>query len=150
MNGRGYPDTTLPVGEYPNPSEDSSCNLDNTSGCLSSQPINALVEANQGQRVLIRLSNLGVVNHYSVTILGIPMKVVGHGARLLRGAGQAVGENVFVDTNVVTLGGGESADIMLDTSEVAAGTYFLYATNLNYLSNNDEDFGGYMTEIVIN
>ena len=38
----------------------------------------------------------------------------------------------------------------LDTSDVEPGTYFLYATNLNYLSNNDEDFGGYMTEIVIN
>ena len=66
------------------------------------------------------------------------------------GAGQVVGEDVFVDTNVVTLGGGESTDVMLDTSDVEPGTYFLYATNLNYLSNNDEDFGGYMTEIVIN
>jgi hypothetical protein len=78
------------------------------------------------------------------------MKVVGHGARLLRGSGQAVGENVFYNTNVLTLGGGESADIILDTSGVAPGTYFLYATNLNLLSNNEEDFGGMMTEIVIN
>jgi len=33
---------------------------------------------------------------------------------------------------------------------VPAGTYFLYATNLNFLSNDAEDFGGMMTEIVIN
>jgi hypothetical protein len=33
---------------------------------------------------------------------------------------------------------------------VAAGTYFLYSTNLNELSNGAQDFGGMMTEIVIN
>ena len=32
---------------------------------------------------------------------------------------------------------------------MAPGTYFLYTTNLNYLSNDDQDFGGMMTEIVI-
>jgi len=32
---------------------------------------------------------------------------------------------------------------------VATGTYYLYAANLNYLSNDNEDFGGMMTEIVI-
>ena len=28
-------------------------------------------------------------------------------------------------------------------------TYFLYSTNLNFLSNDTEDFGGMMTEIRI-
>jgi hypothetical protein len=32
---------------------------------------------------------------------------------------------------------------------VAPGTYLLYTTNLNYLSNDREDFGGMMTEITI-
>ncbi len=54
------------------------------------------------------------------------------------------------DTNSVTLGGGMSTDAILDTAGVAAGTYYLYAANLNYLSNDHEDFGGMMTEIVIN
>jgi len=148
LNGRGYPDTVLSGTDYPPQASNSSCQPGET--CESSQPVSSLITATQGQRVLLRLSNLGVVQHYTVTVLGIPMKVVGHGARMLRGTGQASPDNVFVDTNVVTLGGGESADVMLDTSEVAPGTYFLYATNLNYLSNNDEDFGGYMTEIVIN
>ncbi len=98
--------------------------------------------------MLLRLSNLGVVQHYTVTVLGIPMKVVGRGARLLRGPDS--GPDLYYDTNVINLGGGESADVILDTSGVSPGRYFLYATNLNYLSNNDEDFGGYMTEIVIN
>ena len=37
-----------------------------------------------------------------------------------------------------------------DTTGILPGTYFLYTTNLNNLSNNTEDFGGMMTEIVIN
>ena len=43
-----------------------------------------------------------------------------------------------------------SADVILETTDIASGTYFLYTSNLNYLSNNTEDFGGMMTEIVIN
>jgi hypothetical protein len=58
------------------------------------------------------------------------------------------------DTNSVKLGGGMSADVILDTTGTCAGpdpcTYYLYAANLNYLSNYNEDFGGMMTEIVIN
>jgi hypothetical protein len=49
----------------------------------------------------------------------------------------------------VTLGGGESAEVLIDTTGVAPGTYFLYSTNLNFLSNFDQDNGGMMTEIVI-
>ena len=60
-----------------------------------------------------------------------------------------MGDNVFVDTTTVTLGGGETADVIIDTDGVATGTYFLYQTNLNFLSNNEEDYGGMMTEIVI-
>ena len=44
---------------------------------------------------------------------------------------------------------GESADVLVDTTGVAPGTYLLYSTNLNQLSNGTEDFGGLMTEIVI-
>jgi hypothetical protein len=49
----------------------------------------------------------------------------------------------------VTLGGGEAYDIILDATTVPAGTYFMYTTNLYGLNNNDEDFGGMMTEIVV-
>jgi hypothetical protein len=74
------------------------------------------------------------------------MRVVGRGARHLRGPS---GLDLTYQTNVVNLGGGESTDVILDTNGISPGTYFLYTTNLNYLSNNDEDSGGYMTEIVI-
>jgi FtsP/CotA-like multicopper oxidase with cupredoxin domain len=136
INGRGYPDTVNP-GPLPPPEEN---------GGQPSQPVTSLVTAVQGQRLLLRLSNLNVTNHYTVTALGLPMKVVGRGARQLRGPD---GKLVYVDTTSVTLGGGESTEVMIDTRAVPAGTYFLYTTNLNFLSNFDQDYGGMMTEIVI-
>jgi hypothetical protein len=54
-------------------------------------------------------------------------------------------------TNSLTLGGGQSADVIIDTTDLAPGTtYFLYTTNLDRLANDAENFGGMMTEIRIN
>jgi hypothetical protein len=78
------------------------------------------------------------------------MKVVGKDQRLLRGAGDPGGASFSYSTNSVTMGGGETVDVIIDVSSVPAGTYFLYSTELNYLSNDQEDYGGIMTEIVIN
>ena len=39
--------------------------------------------------------------------------------------------------------------MLVDTAGVTPGTYLLYSTNLNQLSNGTEDFGGMMTEIII-
>ena len=74
------------------------------------------------------------------------MRVVGTGARLLRGPD---GKDTSYLTSSVTLGGGETVDVILDTADIEPGTYFLYTTNLNFLSNDKEDFGGIMTEIII-
>jgi FtsP/CotA-like multicopper oxidase with cupredoxin domain len=149
INGRGYPDTINP-DKLPAPTEKSEFLVPTVyakaADVPSSQPISALVTATKGQRVLLRLSNLSVTNYYTVTAQGLPMKVVGAGARHLRGPD---GKNLYYDTTSVTLGGGESAEVIIDTSQVEAGTYFLYTTDLNYLSNNEQDNGGMMTEIVI-
>ncbi len=139
LNGRGYPDTVSP---------EPLSNDEN--GGFASQNYDARVTAVQGQKVLLRLSNLSVTDFFTVsTTLGVPMKVIGQGARILRGGGVPEGEDLYFDTNSVTLGGGEARDVIIDTGNVPPGTYFLYTTNLNYLSNGTEDFGGMMTEIVI-
>ena len=111
-----------------------------------SQNVSTLIEATAGDQVLLRISNLNVTRFYTLASL-LPMKVVGLNARLLRGPD---GKDLYYTTNSVTLGGGESVDVIVDTTGVTPGTYFLYTTNLNYLSNYEEDFGGMMTEIVIN
>jgi len=136
INGRGYPDTVLAGALAPPPSN----------GGKVVQPVNALLQAKKGERVLLRISNLNVTRFYTLTALGVPMRVVGFNARQLRGPG---GQNLAYDTTSVTTGGGESVDVMLDTTNVSPGTYFLYTTNLNYLSNGLEDFGGMMTELVV-
>ena len=95
---------------------------------------------------MLRIVNMDVTVTNTVTVLGIPMRVVGKDARLLRGP---TGLDLSYETNSLTLGGGEAFDALLDTTDVDPGTYFVYASNLNYLSNDQEDFGGLMTEIVI-
>jgi len=135
LNGRGYPDTVNPLA-LPAPAETGKV----------SQKISSLITATSGQKILLRISSLSTVDFYTLTVLGIPMKVVGKDARILR---SSIGVNLSYLTNSVTLGGGETYDVILDTTGVTPGTYFLYTTDLNNLSNDTEDYGGMMTEIVI-
>lgn len=147
INGRGYPDTANPAPLPPPPDKVAVLAAGgSTAPVESSQPIDALITARKGERILLRLSNLSITNYYTVTVQGLPMKVVGSGARQLKGAD---GKLLYVDTTSVTLGGGESTEVLIDTTDVEPGTYFLYTTNLNFLSNFDQDNGGMMTEIVI-
>lgn len=150
FNGRGYPDTVNP-GALPAGSDNPRAVV-NSGSIATNQPLTSLVTLDrlaEGSTLLLRLSNLSVDNLFTVTALGLPMRVVGQGARILRTGGEATGKDLSYNTSAITLGGGETSDILIDTSGVPAGTYFLYTTNLNYLSNGAEDFGGMMTEIVI-
>jgi len=140
MNGRGYPDTI-------NPSTELGGNADNNNKITQKMP--SLITAPQGQKILLRLSSLATVRFYTLISPSIPMKVIGKDAQILRGSGEPTGQEMSYQTNSITLGGGQMADVLLDTSLVTPGTYFLYTSNLNELSNDQEDFGGMMTEIVI-
>lgn len=134
LNGRGYPDT---VRTSPIP---------NLYDGYPAQPIHTLIEATQGDVILLRISSLGIQRNYTLALAGIPMQVIAKDSRLLR---SATGENLYFTASSVDLGGGSSVDVLLDTSGIPPGTYPLYTTNLDYLSNNQDDFGGLMTEIRI-
>jgi FtsP/CotA-like multicopper oxidase with cupredoxin domain len=137
LNGRGYPDTanaTVLSTEDP---------LGRTQ---DSQPVHSLITAAPNQRILLRISNLNVTTFSTLGTSGLSMKVVALDARLLR---DDDGNNMYYTTNSVTLGGGQSADVII-TAPGTPGTYFLYSKNLDQLSNNAENFGGMMTEIRIN
>lgn len=139
LNGRGYPDTVNPA----------VLSTETDLGPKPSQPVNSLITATAGQRVLLRISNLDVTRFYTLAST-IPMEVVGHSARIHRGpsadGGATPGSDLYYKTNSVTLGGGEAVDVILDTTG-SVGTHLLYTTNLNYLSNGTQDLGGMMTEI---
>ncbi len=139
LNGRGYPDTIDPNILWNTASDEGFTDR-------PSQKINSLITATKGEKIALRISSLSTTSFHTLAVLGIPMKVVGIGARLLRGPD---GKDTSYMTNSVDLGGGEAVDVILDTNDVEPGTYFLYAANLNHLSNNEEDFGGMMTEIIV-
>jgi FtsP/CotA-like multicopper oxidase with cupredoxin domain len=146
LNGRGYPDTVNPA-TIPNVNGNPSQPIPAIAMTVDQSGARVPATIHAGDRVLLRLSSLSTVDFFTVTLLGIPMRVVGQGAKQLRGP---TGLSTAYDTASVTIGGGEAVDLLLDTTGVSPGTYFLYTTNLNRLSNNAEDFGGMMTEIVVN
>jgi hypothetical protein len=157
LNGRSYPDTakayfdnsaTTGVNGLPVPNGPMAT-LGADGASRPSQPVSALITLNKsaGQtRALLRISDLSVTEHSTLASMGVTMKVIAQNARLLR---DMAGNNLYYDTNSVTLGGGESVDVIIDVSQVPLGTYYLYSTNLDHLSNDAENFGGMMTEIVV-
>jgi FtsP/CotA-like multicopper oxidase with cupredoxin domain len=145
LNGRGYPDTVNPNVLH-NVEQAPSQPLPAVPFTVDTQGARAPIPIQHGQKLLLRVSSLATEAFYTVSVLGIPFRVVGQGAQLLRGP---TGANTSYATGSVTLSGGEAVDLLLDTNNVPPGTYFLYTTNLNHLSNNTEDFGGMMTEIIV-
>jgi hypothetical protein len=140
LNGRSYPDT-ISTGAMQTPSTDGVEHF--------SQPLPAIINIPAGGRALLRISNLDVTEYQTLASLGIPMTVVGYNAKLLR---DQEGNNMYYKTNSITLGGGESLDVILDASnpQYAPGQkFFLYTPNLDHLANDAENFGGLMTEVQI-
>jgi FtsP/CotA-like multicopper oxidase with cupredoxin domain len=141
LNGRGYPLTTI---------EDQAAMAKADNSPSLSQQLHSVVRAVQGDRVLLRLSNLSVDAYYTLTALGLPMRIVGQGAVQARGPSGQGADSWAHGTSSVTLGGGDGVDVMIDTTGIAKGTYYLYTTNLNFLSNGaSEDRGGLMTTFVL-
>jgi len=151
LNGRSYPDTVT-TGPLQTQSADGVNHF--------SQPLPSIINITAGQRALLRISDLDVTEYQTLSSLGIRMHVIGYNAKLLR---DEVGNNLDYYTNSITLGGGESLDVILDSCQVRSttapfacttamptGTYFLYTTNLDHLSNDAENFGGLMTEVHVN
>src|ERR1700730_15002855 len=141
LNGRSYPDTVTP-GPLQTRSADSVNHF--------SQPLPAIINIPADNKSLLRISDREVSEYQPLASLGIPMTVIGYNAKLLR---DQAGNNMYYKTNSVTLGGGESLDVILDASDTtkspAGSVFYLYTPNLDHLSNDAENFGGLMTEVHI-
>lgn len=172
INGRGYPDTMRPIsdpvltdfsdwtsfgerGAGPGGSFDPNCGDTVTENCdfRNTQPIDSIVPpVTVGQKLLLRLVNLDVTRAYSVQLSGgLKFEIVGRDGRINRGHGSSdVSANrLAYKTSTIDVDGGTTHDVIIDTTGVPEGKYVLYTTNMNYLSNDQEDFGGIMTEINI-
>ena len=153
LNGRSYPDTVAP-GPQATVTTDGQMHY--------SQPLPAIINIPVGGKALLRMVNLSVTEYHTLQSLGIPMLEVGFMAKLLR---DQAGNNTEFYTNSITLGGGESLDVILDASDAscsafmgpncsatlypAGSTFYLYTPQLDHLSNDAENFGGMMTEVHI-
>jgi len=140
MNGRAYPHTVLP----------------NNDPSLPNQPISSLIQVNEGDRVALRMANLGYEQH-AMQLAGIQLKVVGHDATLLRSPS---GTDISYFTNTIYIGPGEARDAIFiapafdPSGPVATDTigqynrYFFKNRNLAKLSNGGvPGLGGMVTEI---
>jgi hypothetical protein len=136
LSGRSYPDTIgvagaagLAPASETNPDSSSVLNPDPTTNAIStaasdgfsrpSQPLPSLITLSLSggpggtpQRALLRIADLDVTEYQTLASLGLRMTVVGFNAKLLR---DQAGNNLFINTNSITLGGGESLDAILDT-----------------------------------
>jgi FtsP/CotA-like multicopper oxidase with cupredoxin domain len=153
LNGRSYPDTVA-AGPQATVSSDGTMHY--------SQPLPAIINIPAGGKASLRLVNLSVAEYFTLQSLGVPMHEVGFNAKLLR---DQDGNNTEFYTNSITLGGGESLDVILDASDDGCSaylgtgcagklykpgmTFYVYASNLDMLSNDAENFGGMMTEVHI-
>jgi FtsP/CotA-like multicopper oxidase with cupredoxin domain len=153
LNGRSYPDTVAPGPQA----------TITTDGVMHyGQPLPAVINIPRGGKALLRMVNLSVTEYHTLQSVGIPMLEVGFMAKLLR---DQAGNNTEFYTNSITLGGGESLDVILDASDAgcvafagpgcaaklypAGSTFYLYTPQLDHLSNDAENFGGMMTEVHI-
>ena len=141
LNGRSYPDTVT-SGPLETQSVDGSNHF--------AQPLPAIINIPAGGKALLRISDLDVSEYQTLASLGIPMQVIAINAKLLR---DQAGNNMYYNTNSITLGGGESLDVILDASDTTKypvnSVFYLYTPNLDHLSNDAENFGGLMTEVHI-
>ncbi len=154
LNGRSYPDTVT-QGPLATQSSDTQVHY--------SQPLATVINIPAGKRALLRIDDLDVSEYQTLASLGVKMQVIGYNAKLLR---DQAGNNTGYFTNSITLGGGESLDVILDTCLVrsnpadpssacttalpAGSVYFLYTPQLDHLSNDAENFGGLMAEVHVN
>ncbi len=118
LNGRSYPDTVTP-GPHADPV------FRRPHALLAAA---ALDHQHPGRRkALLRISDLDVTEYQTLASLGIPMQVIGYNAKLLR---DQAGNNMDYYTNSITLGGGESLDVILDASNTAlyptGSVFYLY------------------------
>jgi FtsP/CotA-like multicopper oxidase with cupredoxin domain len=122
LNGRTYPQTILPndAVSLPPAQRIATPNPNYGNAVDYSQPNSALVQVNPGDRVLLRLANLGYQQH-AMELPGIPMHVVGQDASLLRNGTGIGAVDTSYWTNTLYFGPGEARDVLFDAPAYDSG-----------------------------
>jgi FtsP/CotA-like multicopper oxidase with cupredoxin domain len=165
INGRAYPHTLIRNGDAAGEAallvnQDPTGQQGPDTTETLRQPISSLIQANAGERVLLRFVNLGY-DQQSMQLVGVPMRVVGEDATFLRGPG---GADLSYFANTIYLGPGESRDVLFKapafdtTTDVpdplfggSYNSYLLKNRNVHTLHNNGvtepNGLGGQATEV---
>ncbi|MDQ6789745.1 MAG: multicopper oxidase domain-containing protein [Candidatus Dormibacteraeota bacterium] len=156
MNGRAYPDTL-------------QLNLDPTAASLGAlerlryQPHSSLIQANEGEKVLIRISNLGFEER-SMVLSGIEMNLIGRDAKPLTAGRPDYGVDppapggrgdISTKTYRLDLGPGESRDAIFVAPKFSgsgtADVYPFYDRDYGFVNKEataaGDGFGGQRTEV---
>lgn len=146
MNGRVYPDTLADNGGGLDPVTREFIPPPGRPE-LQYQQYSSLIMANAGERVLLRIVNLGFLEQ-TLTLAGLKLRVVGKDATLLRARD---GTDISYETRSVSIAAGESVDAILVAPNATAETkYLLYNRNYKHLNNGGGPGpGGQMTEVRI-
>jgi len=151
LNGRVYPDTLEPNGLGTDPATGDLIAPPGRPD-LKYQPMSSLMRVNAGDRVLMRIINLGYEQH-AVRLDAAKMKVVGKDATHLRGRN---GADLTYLTSTVAIGAGESVDAIFTAPpyqpayDAGGGynRYLFFNRNYRHLSNGGHTgYGGQMTEV---
>jgi hypothetical protein len=118
--------------------------------------MSSLVQVNEGEKMLLRLANLGYQQH-AMQLPGIPLHVIGEDATSLRNAS---GADLSYWTNTLYIGPGEARDVLFTAPAFSSArpvatdavgphnTYIFKNTNAWKLTNNGAPgLGGMMTEV---
>jgi FtsP/CotA-like multicopper oxidase with cupredoxin domain len=142
FNGRAYPDTLLPDTD---PLTDYGAGTDEAR--LRYQPQGSLFECNSGEKVALRMANLGSLRH-TVTVDGIGLQVVGADASQLKATDTT--DNSYV-TNSIDIAPGESRDVLFTAPDVTSTTTFqIYDRDYMNTSNIGRGgYGGMLTHLVV-
>jgi len=163
LNGRVHPDTLLPNSPIDLAAStncltvqtDSNGDLKTNLGLehLQYNPHSSLITCNAGERVLLRLANLGF-REAAMTLAGIKMRVVGRDASPMKGRD---GTDTSYVTNTILIGAGESYDVIFEAPDFSGGsgssgngydTYILYNRRYTQESNlSPGGSGGQRTEV---
>ena len=99
-----------------------------------------------------------LISRVAVSMLGVDPDCVGRPLNEVLTLRDQDGNNTDYYTNSISLGGGESVDVILDASPhdslgaplyPVGSKFYLYTPQLDHLSNDAENFGGMMTEVNI-
>jgi FtsP/CotA-like multicopper oxidase with cupredoxin domain len=155
LNGRVYPDTLLPDGQGIDPATGDLIAPAGHSE-LQYQPVSSLVKVNAGDRVLLRIINLGY-EQQTVRLDAAKMKVVGKDATYLLGRDDT---DLTYLTQTVAIGASESVDAifvappyrasheLVDGEGQSYNRYLFYNRDYRRLNNGGHPgWGGQMTEV---